>query len=122
MKNLVKILSIITFLLATFTVASICYEGMILEWLSFVGVLILTTDLAFLLSTIIGTFFYRRNKTLFYSHLFSLSAILIAVVIHLIYGRDIPKFLFLIWEFYILYFYGIIVCKKLWQNHVKPMK
>ena len=30
-------------------------------------------------------------------------------------SRDIPKFLFLLWEFYILYFYGIIVCKKLWQ-------
>jgi hypothetical protein len=114
MKNLIKALSIITFLFATVTVASICYEGMILEWLSFVGVLILISDLAFLLATIIGVFFYRRDKALFYSHLFSISVILIAVVIHLIYGRDIPKILFLLWEFYILYFYGMAVCKKLW--------
>jgi hypothetical protein len=114
MKTLIKTLSIITFLLATFTVASVCYEGMILEWLSYVGISILITDILFLISTIIGVFFYRKNKTLFYSHLLSISVILIAVVILLIYGRDIPKFLFLLWEFYILYFYGMVVCKKLW--------
>jgi len=55
------------------------------------------------------------NKTLFYSHLFSILVILAGIVIHFIFGKDIPKILFLLWEFYILYFYGIIVCKKLWK-------
>ena len=45
MKSLIKTLSIVTFLSATITVASIFYEGLILEWLSFVGSLIIITDI-----------------------------------------------------------------------------
>ena len=115
MKNIIKTLSITTFLSATVTVASICYEGMILEWFSFVGVSILVIDILFLMATIAGIFYYKSNKILFYSHLFSLFVILVGLVITLIFGENIPKILFLLWEFYILYFYGIVVCKKLWQ-------
>ena len=118
MKNIIKILSIITFLSATVTVASICYEGMILEWLSLVGVSILVTDILFLLTTIVGIFYYKSNKILFYSHLTSLFVIFFGVIITLIFGRDIPKILFLLWEFYILYFYGIVICKKMWQEKI----
>ncbi len=117
MKNLIKVLSITTFLLATVTVASICYEGMILEWLPFVGTSILITDISFLITTIAGIFYYKRNKTLFYSHLFSIFVILIGIIMTLVFGKDIPKVLFLLWVFYILYFYGIVVCKKLWQRY-----
>jgi hypothetical protein len=117
-KHLIKALSIITFLSATVTVASIFYEGMILEWLSFVGISILITDIAFLIATIAGVFYYKSNKTMFYSHLFSTFVILVGIVIHLFLGREIPKILFLLWEFYILYFYGIVVCKKLWQKTI----
>ena len=120
MKNLIKALSIITFLSATITVASIFYEGLILEWLSFVGISILITDILFLLATVAGVFYYKENKILFYSHLFSIFVIFIGIVIFLIFGKDLPKFLFLLWEFYILYFYGIIVCKKLWEREGKP--
>ena len=116
MKNLVKILSIMIFLSATVTVASIFYEGLILRWLSFVGVSIMITDILFLITTIIGVFYYKSNKTLFYSYLFSIFIILVGVVITLIFGKDIPKILFLFWEFYILLFYGIVVCQQLWQN------
>ena len=119
MKNLIKTLSIITFLSATITVASIFYEGMILKWLSYVGISIVVTDIFFLISTVVGVFYYKRNKTLFYSHLFSTLVILIGVIIAMIFGKDIPKILFVLWEFYILYFYGIVVCKKLWQNNIK---
>ena len=118
MKNLIKALSIIIFLSTTVTVASIFYEGLILEWLSFVGVSILITDILFLFVTIVGIFYYKNNKILFYSHLFSIFVILVGVIITLIFGKDIPKILFLLWEFYILYFYGIVVCKTLWQKVV----
>ena len=118
MKNLVKVLSIITFFLATVTVASIFYEGMILKWLSFVGISILVTDISFFITTIVGVVYYKNNKILFYSHLFSFFVILVGIVITLIFGKDIPKILFLLWEFYILYFYGIVVCKKLWQKNM----
>ena len=116
MKNLVKVLSIITFLLATVTVASIFYEGMILKWLSFVGISIRMTDISFLIVTIAGVFYYKSNKILFYSHLFSVFIIITAIILTLIFGEDIPKILFTFWVFYILYFYGIVVCKKLWQK------
>ena len=114
MKILVKILSIITFLSATATVASIFYEGMILEWLSFVKILFLITDILFLISTVIGIFYYRSNKMLFYCHLVSFFMIIVAIILTLIFMENIPKILVLLWEFYILYFYGVIVCKKMW--------
>ena len=116
MKNLIKVLSIITFLSATITVASICYEGMILQWLSYVGISIYLTDILFLLSTLIGVFYYKDNNILFYSHLFSVFVIIAGIVISLILGENIPKILFILWEFYILYFYGIVVCKKMWEK------
>ncbi len=116
MKNLIKTLSIATFLSATVTVASIFYEGMILKWFSFVGTSILITDILFLIATIAGIFYYKSSKILFYSHLFSVFVILAGIIITLIFGKDMPKLLFMLWEFYILYFYGIAVCQKWWQK------
>ena len=111
MKSLIKILSILTFLSATVTVASIFYEGLILKWFTFVGTSILITDILFLLTTLAGIFYYKSHKILFYSHLFSIMVIIAGIIITLIFSKDIPKILFLLWEFYILYFYGIVVCK-----------
>ena len=116
MKYLVKTLSIITFLSATVTVAGIFYEGLVLEWFAFVGVAIHVTDFLFLIATIAGIFYYKNNRVLYYSHLFSIFVILVGIIISVIFGKEMPKILFLLWEFYILYFYGIVVCKKLWQK------
>ena len=115
MSNLIKILSILTFFSATITVAGIFYEGLTLKWFSFVGVSITITDIFFLIATVVGVFYYKGNKMLFYSHLFSIFVISVGILVTLIFGKDIPKILFLLWEFYILYFYGVVVCKKLWQ-------
>ena len=114
MKKIIKMLSILAFLSSTITVASICYEGMILEWLTYVGVSIVVTDVLFVLATVVGFFYYKTDKRLFHSHLFSIFVITVAVIITLVYGKDMPKILFLLWEFYIFFFYGIVVCKKLW--------
>ena len=116
MKNLIKLLSITTFLSTTVTVASIFYEGLVLKWFSYVGISILVTDILFLIATVAGIFYYKGNKKLFHAHLFSVFVILVGLVIYLIFGKDIPKILFTLWEFYILYFYGIVVCKKMWQS------
>ncbi len=115
-KTIIKALSIATFLSATVTVATIFYEGLILEWFSFAGTSILITDILFLLSTVAGIFYYKGTKRLLYAHLVSMFVILVGVVITLIFGKDIPKYLFLLWEFYILYFYGFVVCRKLWHK------
>ena len=66
MKLIVKILSITTFVFSTATVASIFYEGMLLQWFSFVGIFILLTDIFFLLTTIVGLFYYKNIKSLYY--------------------------------------------------------
>jgi hypothetical protein len=116
MKNLIKYLSISTFFLSSATIASIFYEGMVLRWFSFVGILIPATDIFFLVATIAGIFYYKKHKTLFYCHLLSVLTIIIGIIITLIYGKEMPKILFLLWEFYILYFYSIVVIKKLWQK------
>jgi hypothetical protein len=110
---IIKTMTILTFLSSTITVASICYEGMILEWLAYVGVSIVMTDVLFVLATIVGLFYYKNNKVLFRSHLFSIIVISVGVIITLIFGKDIPKILFLLWEFYIFFFYGIIICKRI---------
>jgi hypothetical protein len=100
--------------LATLTVASVFYEGLIVQWLNFVGTLILLTNIAFFITTIAGLFYYKAHKPLFISHLFSLAIIVVAIIIA-IFKIEIAKWLFLLWEFYILYFYGIIVVKGLWN-------
>jgi hypothetical protein len=117
-KFLIKVLSIITFTLATVTVASIFYEGLILKWLDYVAMSILLTDIAFLLTTIAGLVYYKKHKLLFFCHLFSIIIIAI-VIISSIFQMEFPKCLFLLWEFYILYFYGIIIAKKGW-NYKNP--
>jgi phosphatidylserine synthase len=114
---LIKVLSITTFTLATVTIASIFYEGLILKWLDYVGVSILLTDIAFLLTTIAGLFYYKKHNLLFFCHLFSIIIIAIAIIIA-IFKIEFSKWLFLLWEFYILYFYGIIIAKK-WWNYKK---
>jgi hypothetical protein len=114
MKILIKALSIITFTLSTITVASIFYEGLILKWLDYVGSLILLTDIAFLLATVAGLFYYKKHNLLFLCHLFSAIIIVIAILLAL-FKIEFSKWLFLLWEFYILYFYGIIIVKKWWN-------
>ena len=104
MNNLIKTLSIVTFLSATTTVASIFYEGLILEWLSFVGTLIIINDILFLITTIAGVYYYKKDKLLFRTHLLSVFIILIGVIITLTLGENMPKILFLLWEFYILFY------------------
>ena len=116
MKKFVKTLSIITFLSATVTVAGIFYEGLVLKWFTFVGISMRVTDILFIVATIAGVFYYNSNKLLFYSHLFSILAILAGIIMMVIFGKEMPKILVLLWEFYILYFYGIVVSKKWWQN------
>jgi cbb3-type cytochrome oxidase subunit 1 len=116
MKSIAKILTIITFVLSSATIGSVFYEGMILQWLSFVGILILLTDVSFLLSTIFGTIYYKKQKSLFYSHLFSIAVIFTGIILTLIFGKSIPKILFTFWEFYIFYFYSIAVMKQWWKK------
>ena len=121
MQRLLHWLSILTFISSTLTVASICYEGMILQWFSFVAIAICFTDLFFLAATVAGLVYYRNRKPIFYGYVLSAFVIVAGIIVTLVFHRDIPKILFLLWEFYILYFYGIVVCKKLWIRRKKKI-
>jgi hypothetical protein len=112
----IKIVSILTFVLSTATVASVFYEGMVLEWFSFVGTLILVTDICFLVATLAGLFYYKNRKPLFYGHLFSVLVICAGIIVTITLGKDMPKWLFVLWELYILYFYGFVVARNLWKK------
>ena len=105
-----------TFLSVNTAVAGIFYEGVVLKWFTIVGISMRITDILFIIASIAGVFYYKNNKSLFYTHLISIFIILVGVVIMLIFGEDIPNFLLVFWFFYILHFYGVIVFKKLWQK------
>ena len=110
-ENLMKLINIANatvFLCITASIASIFYEGLTLEWYSFVSVLMLVADGSFILATILHLIFKRKNRTLFILNIFSAVLIVIALVAKFA-GIDYPKWAIVIWYFYILFLYGIQV-------------
>jgi len=110
-ERITKILNIINFLVflfATATVISIFYQGLTLKWYTFVPVLFISTDILFIVATILHLIFNRRVKNLLYFNIFSSLLIAIAVVLKIL-NIEYFHWGFTLWNFYILYFYGIQV-------------
>ena len=103
-----NLLNTLVFLLATVVVMSIFYEGVTLQWYNFVPILVLTTDIAFILATIINLIFNRKVKIVFWFNIFSIVLIGIAIIIK-IAAIPYPLWGLVLWNFYILFFYGIQV-------------
>ena len=101
-----KILNTIVFLLATALVMSIFYEGVTLQWYNFVAILMIITDIAFIVTTILNLIVNRKIKILFWMNIFSVIFISIVVIMK-IASIPYPQWGLIIWNFYILYFYGI---------------
>jgi hypothetical protein len=101
----------IVFLFATALIMSIFYEGLLLKWYDFVPVLILVTDISFIIATILNLIFNRNKKVLLYLNIFSALFIVIAVIIR-IFNITYPQWGMILWNFYILYFYGTqtVIC------------
>jgi hypothetical protein len=112
MKIIIRIFHIIVFIFATLTVASIFYEGQTLQWYPFVGVLILVTDVLFIISTILNLIYFRKARAMFFINLFSAVLIVIAVLMKVM-NCEYPAWTILLWNFYVLYLYGYCVIKRI---------
>jgi hypothetical protein len=106
MKKAVKIINSIVFIFFTFVVMSIFYEGLVLEWYSFVALLIIISDIFFIIATILNIIVNRKIKIIFFFNIFSICIICVAIILKII-NVDYPKWSILIWNFFILYFYGV---------------
>jgi len=103
--RILAVVNFLVFLLALTLNISIFYEGVILKWFDFVSVLILITDISFIVATVLNLLLNRRNKIILFLNILSALFICIAVVIAVL-KIDYPKWCFVFWNFYILYFYG----------------
>ncbi|MCL1947842.1 MAG: hypothetical protein FWF51_11950 [Chitinivibrionia bacterium] len=109
-----KILNVINsfvFLFATATIMSIFYEGVVLKWYAFVPVLMIVTDVSFIVATILNILFNRKIKILFFFNIFSTFIICIAIIMKIL-NILYPQWSLVFWNFYIAYFYGtqVIIC------------
>jgi hypothetical protein len=122
MKNLVRVLHVAVFALAASVIISIFYEGMVLRWFSFVPLLMMAMDCAFILATICNLVYFRKRKGLLALNLFSFTMIVAMIVITLVrtvFGFDFPDILMVFWSFYIFFYYYTMVIKQTWKYPVQ---
>ncbi|MCL1905495.1 MAG: hypothetical protein FWG06_00635 [Clostridiales bacterium] len=117
LKNLVNIFHIIVAVLAALVIMSIFYEGMRLQWFSFVPTIMLATDGAFILATICNLIYFRKRKALFALNLFSIAIIIAALALEM-FDQAYPDIFVVFWNFYIFLCYYTFVIKQLWKYPV----
>jgi len=115
MAILIRIVNILTFSLITLVIGSICYEGLVLQWFSVVPIFIFLADMSFILATVLNTIHFRRDTTIRAFSIFSAALILAAVAMKIL-GMEYPKITLLLWDFYIFFFHGILVMRKLFRS------
>ena len=115
--KIINVINSIVFLFATILIISISYEGLMLKWYALVPVLMLVTDISFIIATILNLIFNRSKKLLFYLNVFSVLFIVIAVIMK-IFNITYPQWGIILWNFYILYFYGAqtVICIYKYMN------
>ena len=118
MKKIINVINSLIFILATVVVMSIFYEGLTLKWFDFVAVFILITDIFFIIATVLNLIFNKKKGLIFYFNVFSVLFIVIAIIMK-IFNITYPQWGMIVWNFYILYFYGtqtVIFIYKYMQN------
>ena len=113
--KLLKILNATVFLLATSLVMSIFYEGVTLQWYNFVAVLMIITDIAFIVTTILNLIVNKKKNIIFFMNIFSIIFICIVIIMKIV-SIPYPKWGLIIWNFYILYFYGIQITVNIYKK------
>ena len=109
--KIINVINSMVFLFATALVMSIFYEGLMLKWYAIVPILILATDISFIIATVLNLIFNRNKKLILYLNIFSALFILIAIIMK-VFNITYPQWGTILWNFYILYFYGTqtVVC------------
>ena len=90
----------------------IFYQGIVREWFTIVTIFILTTDILFGLSTIVNLIFCREDKVIRTFSIVSL-VMIVAALVPKVMGIEHPAIVPVIWYFYIWFYYGITLSKKL---------
>ena len=103
--KIINVVNTFVFLFATTVVMAIFYEGITLKWYSIVPMLIIITDIAFIIATILNIILNHKTKILFALNLFSILIICVAIIMKIL-NIKYPEWSLLIWNFYILYFFG----------------
>ena len=110
LQRISRVIDIVVFIATTLAIAGVFYEGMTLKWYDFVGILVICMDYSFMPATVIHLITDRKEKTI-WIHLFSLSIIIIAVVMKL-KAVDYPAITLVLWYFYIWFFYGFLIVRR----------
>jgi hypothetical protein len=114
LKNAVKFLNILVFILSASVVIVIFAEGVLLEWFDFVPVLMISMEVAFGIATIFNIVYFRRRKGILLLNIFSVVLIASALVTKALQWEH--NILFIIfWNFYILFYYFTAVVKQIWK-------
>jgi hypothetical protein len=96
---------------------SITYEGLTLEWYAFVPILILACDILFIIATVLNLIYSRNERLIFWIHIFSMVLIGIALVMK-VFDISYPAWGVVIWDFYMAYFYGLLVIRNIIRKSV----
>ena len=104
--KIINVINSMVFLFATALVMSIFYEGLMLKWYAIVPILMLVTDTSFIIVTVLNLIFNRNKKLILYLNIFSALFILIAIIMK-VFNITYPQWGTILWNFYILYFYGV---------------
>ena len=113
-KKTVHLLNFFVFAAVTLAIMGFVYEAFALEWFTVVGVLILTASYSFMLSSVVNLIFYRKNKVILLFSIISFFLAVIALVMeYAIKDIEIPIILHVLWYFYVWFYYGVMVSKKL---------
>jgi hypothetical protein len=104
--KIINVINSMVFLFATALVMSIFYEGLMLKWFAIVPILILVTDTSFIIATVLNLIFNRNKKLILYLNIFSALFVLIAIIMK-VFNIIYPQWGMILWNFYILYFYGV---------------
>jgi len=109
--KIINVINSIVFLSAAILVMAVFYEGLMLKWYAIVPVLILITDILFIIAAVLNLIFNRNRKLIFCFNIFSVLFIVIAIIVR-VFNINYPQWAMIIWNFYILYFYGTqtVIC------------
>lgn len=112
MKQIIRLLNVIVFVSALFTVILLSYQGMVQQqYPQILKVAISIMDYSFMVAVAFHLYYYKKNKVLMGFSIFNLLIILIAYLIIILNG-SCSVWAYLLWDYYLLIYFGTMVIKQ----------
>ena len=119
MKQLIRVITVIVFIGALATVAIGFYEGMVQKTYPLpLSIAIYVMDYSFMIATALHLYYYRTNRVIRICSVISALLIIAGYVIRFTVG-SYPAWVLLVYDFYIMMYYGILVLKRTWKQEGK---